>query len=228
MNVGDAYDRHSFGYDMAYMSPADRAENVIVSEHIRMIEDRPRGAVVDLGCGTGLTLEMSGVHPLDYIGVDVSRGMLAVARRKFPGYAFTEADMLDVLSRAAYTGVRFSAAVSLFGSINHLLPEQQTLLFQTLGYVLRPGAPVFVVVAGKRQSFTGVDLPVYRVDTPTLRDLAAEARLCDVRVTGLSYALHRSESFEGAETRARIECRTLGRLWPSGGQFIILEGRRRG
>ena len=44
----------------------------------------PGCKVLDLGCGTGLLLELLALQPEDYIGIDPSEKMLEELQRKFP------------------------------------------------------------------------------------------------------------------------------------------------
>ena len=44
----------------------------------------PGCKVLDLGCGTGLLLELLALQPEDYVGIDPSEKMLEELQRKFP------------------------------------------------------------------------------------------------------------------------------------------------
>jgi ubiquinone/menaquinone biosynthesis C-methylase UbiE len=44
----------------------------------------PGCKVLDLGCGTGLLLELLALQPEDYLGIDPSGKMLEELKRKFP------------------------------------------------------------------------------------------------------------------------------------------------
>lgn len=44
----------------------------------------PGCKVLDLGCGTGLLLELLALQPEDYLGIDPSEKMLEELQRKFP------------------------------------------------------------------------------------------------------------------------------------------------
>ena len=71
-DVAGEYDRH-------YTRPIDLAENRILRRHLLPLT---RGrSVYDLGCGTGLLLEL-GVSPSRYVGIDTSSPMIAILRGK--------------------------------------------------------------------------------------------------------------------------------------------------
>lgn len=57
-------------------------------------------SVLEVGCGSGLVYEalhrLGVVTPATYVGGDVSRNMLALARQRFPGVRFVEQDILKL------------------------------------------------------------------------------------------------------------------------------------
>jgi SAM-dependent methyltransferase len=53
----------------------------------------PRTRVLDVGCGTGLTLAMATERGAIAAGIDVTEGLLAVARRRLPGADLRMGDM---------------------------------------------------------------------------------------------------------------------------------------
>lgn len=99
----------------------------------------PGGPCADLGCGPGHVtawLADRGVRP---VGIDLSPGMLAVARRSHPDLEFREGDLL----RLPADDGEFSFAVALY-SIIHLAPEDRGPAFAEMHRVLRPGGTVLV------------------------------------------------------------------------------------
>lgn len=78
-----------------------------------------RGQVVDLGCGPGHVAAYLHARGVDVMGLDVSRGMIAEARRLFPGVSFAVGDMLDLPF-----GDQDLAGVTAFYSIIHF-PDAQ-------------------------------------------------------------------------------------------------------
>ena len=86
-----------------------------------MIERRHSQAVtlLDLACGTGgMTALLAGAYQVS--GLDISPGMLAVARQKLPGRTpLYQADMTGFR-----LGVRFDVIVCAYQGINHLLSLQ--------------------------------------------------------------------------------------------------------
>lgn len=95
-------------------------------------------SILDLGCGTGLELEYFFRRDPEaaVTGIDLSEGMLAVLKEKFPDKALT-------LVRGSYFDVPlgescFDAAVSV-ESLHHFTKEEKTALYRKLHTALRNG-----------------------------------------------------------------------------------------
>jgi SAM-dependent methyltransferase len=95
---------------------------------------------LDLCCGTGAALRH--LRPLcrdRVVGIDLSQGMLAVARRKMqeaPGEApidLVRGHVLAMPLRAAFD------LVVCFGAFGHILPQEQEPFVAHVAQVLRPG-----------------------------------------------------------------------------------------
>lgn len=108
MVVAEKYDDLAAGYDADYQTDLCKAEE---RELTRLLDDRihTAGRIVDAGCGTGLLLDLFPSIP-NYMGFDVSKGMLEKLKEKHPGRA--------VLNLDAWKGYQSPAShiVSLFGS----------------------------------------------------------------------------------------------------------------
>ena len=112
----------------------------------------PFGTGLDLCCGTGAGVGvLSRTCAESVTGVDLSAGMLAVARRRVPPpeggprLSWVRAD-----ARALPFGPAFDLVVS-FGAFGHFLPEELPGLFAQVHGVLRPGGRfAFPVVAPPR------------------------------------------------------------------------------
>ncbi|MFJ1735079.1 class I SAM-dependent methyltransferase [Streptomyces sp. NPDC088254] len=92
------------------------------------------GVVVDLGCGPGRVTRYLGSLGLVVSGVDLSEGMLAVARRENPGIAFELGSMTDL----PHEDGSVDGVVSWYSSIHTPEPELPALFAEFLR-VLRPG-----------------------------------------------------------------------------------------
>lgn len=83
--------------------PFDRA---VLSVFAELVRGAGNGPVTDVGCGTGRITAHLRADGLDAGGTDLSPGMLAAARRDYPGLRFTEGDMLRLdLPDASRAGI---------------------------------------------------------------------------------------------------------------------------
>jgi ubiquinone/menaquinone biosynthesis C-methylase UbiE len=94
--------------------------------------------VLDVGCGTGLpTARILCDAGLEVTGIDISAGMLDLARRNVPEASLHQVDLLDLDS----TFGSFDGAVAFFSLL--MLPRAQLpQALHQLGQLLRPGAPL--------------------------------------------------------------------------------------
>lgn len=128
-DVAGEYDRH-------YQRPIDFAENWILHRHLApLIQGK---TVYDLGCGTGLLLDL-GTTPAKYVGVDPSAQMIDVLRKKHKtihavvGHAEAPTSWLGAVQRAGQPHV----VTALFAANYFDLYAVATLAF---GYVANGGA----------------------------------------------------------------------------------------
>jgi SAM-dependent methyltransferase len=116
--------------------PVDRAVLAAFAELVQAAGDGP---VAEAGCGPGrITAHLAGLG-LTIFGVDLSPGMLAVARRSHPGLRFAEG-RLDALPVASGT----LAGLVAWYSIIHTTPHHLGEVFAEFHRVLRPGAEVLL------------------------------------------------------------------------------------
>lgn len=162
-------------------TPMDRAVLGVFTEQVRTGGGGPVG---DLGCGPGrLTVDLhrSG---LDAFGIDLSPGMIEVARARHPDLRF-EVGSLEAL--ALPDGGLAGALV--WYSLIHVPPGRQPAVFAELARVLRPGAPLltaFQAAADEpvhhRQGYGhDISLRAWRLDPDRVARQLTEAGL-DVRV----------------------------------------------
>jgi SAM-dependent methyltransferase len=95
--------------------------------------------VLDAGCGTGRISHYLAERGCLVQGIDLSPGMIAIARRDHPALPFTVGSLTDL----PFPDGRF-AGVLLWYSIIHTPPDGQARIFAEAARVLRPGGHLLV------------------------------------------------------------------------------------
>jgi ubiquinone/menaquinone biosynthesis C-methylase UbiE len=109
-------------------------DRLLLKEFARLYKDK--GTCADFGCGPGQTTKFlfdAGVK--DIIGIDISPGMVNVARRIFPYIRFETGDLLALPFTANY----FASAVAFY-AIVHFDYDQIAKAFKEVNRVLKKGA----------------------------------------------------------------------------------------
>ncbi|MBW8876107.1 MAG: methyltransferase domain-containing protein [Acidobacteria bacterium] len=97
-------------------------------------ETQGRGLVADVGCGPGHVTRYLHEQGVTVAGIDLSAGMVAVARRRNPGLSFQVGDMRQLdLPDATLAGV------VAFYSIVHFEPAELTAIMIEMRRTLAPG-----------------------------------------------------------------------------------------
>lgn len=225
-----AYDAVSSVYDSSF---TDRAAAVETTAAFRLMRRWLRsGAVVDLGCGTGLMLEQLPVSPSHYTGVDVSARMLDCARSKFPQHRFVQDDMRCFLDSVQGC----STIVSAFGSFSYVMDPRPVL--RSMRSALRPGGSFFVMAYGRRSADRpgylleshGFNVPNRFYTADELR-IAFEAHGLKASVMGFGRTFEALPEWvtcpHSVLARAvEIETLTLGRRRPDMFSYLIAVGSR--
>jgi cyclopropane fatty-acyl-phospholipid synthase-like methyltransferase len=163
------------GYDAC--APAFNAARALEQhEAPDLLDALPAGSrVLDLGCGGGAPVARTLARRHRVVGVDLSAGQLALARRQAPGVALLLADMGSV----AFAPASFDAVVSFY-AIFHLPRELQPALFARIHGWLRPGG-LLLVSLGRTdeppytEDFFGVEMYWSHYGTARYRQLLRDA-----------------------------------------------------
>ena len=139
--VRHAYD--TVAEDYAARLPDTRAESpldlAMVDAFVSAVTSGDSARVLDAGCGAGRMSRYLADRGCLVSGVDLSPGMVAMARRDHADLAFTVGSLADL----PYADDQF-AGVMLWYSIIHTPPAGQARLFTEAARVLRPGGHLLV------------------------------------------------------------------------------------
>lgn len=117
--------------DAGFEAPADRG---MIDAFVRHVTEGPVRPVLDAGCGTGRMTRLLASLGVDTAGVDLSAGMIAVARRTAPELTFEVADLAELPHPDMQLGGVFA-----WYSIIHSPPEDLPGIFAEFFRVLAPG-----------------------------------------------------------------------------------------
>lgn len=105
--------------------------------------------IIDLGCGDGRDTSYLCEKGADAVGIDLSRSMIDLARRKHPDCAFIQSDMLDLI----FPNDTFQGAWANASIIN--MPKSElSHIEKEVHRILGPeGIFVFSIKEGEREGF---------------------------------------------------------------------------
>ncbi len=151
-------------YDAIYAWKDYATEVGQLIESVRAHKRSDGRRLLDLACGTGLHLEHL-VRDFDCEGLDVSSGMIDVARRRLPAVPFHLGDM------AAFDlGRRFDVVACLFGSVGYLRTEKRLAqAFACIERHLEPGGVALLEPWLQPGEYVAGTVHAVLVDQPELK-----------------------------------------------------------
>ncbi|MBG7704729.1 methyltransferase domain-containing protein [Streptomyces sp. MC1] len=135
-------------YDTVAASYADQVRNLLDETPVEravlelfadLVSSRGGGCVADVGCGPGRITAHLRHLGVDAFGIDLSSGMIEMARRDHPGLRFELGSMTDLnLSDGSIAGL-----VAWY-SLIHIPDTQIGTVFKHFHRVLQPGGPLLL------------------------------------------------------------------------------------
>ena len=112
-------------YETLFKDTASLEQNQRIADMLYGIE----GSILDLGCGTGLLLELIDITPDRYRGIDPSREMLNIFRAKHPEY--TRKTCKTAFEEDGDNYTKSDNVIALFGSASYVMPAYLCNLAKT-------------------------------------------------------------------------------------------------
>lgn len=109
---------------------------------VRALRPAPGARILDVPCGYGRHASALARRGFRVVGVDLSRAMIAEARRRFapgPRLTFVRRDMRRIAFRD-----EFDAVINLYTSFGYFTPAQNQAVLRRMARALRPGGTLLV------------------------------------------------------------------------------------
>jgi len=156
-------------------------ERAMLTAFVEQVDAAGGGPVADLGCGPGRVAGFLATLGADVHGIDLSPGMIEVARRDHPSIPFEVASMAAL----PFGDGELAGALAWY-SIIHVPQDLQDAVFAEFARVLRPGALLLLAfqvseqgdedVVHLRQAYGHeIDLRTRRQSPPRVRRRLEEA-----------------------------------------------------
>ncbi|MFI1608134.1 class I SAM-dependent methyltransferase [Streptomyces griseofuscus] len=135
-------------YDTVAASYADQVRNLldetpeeraVLARFADLVSSRGGGSVADVGCGPGRITAHLCQLGVDAFGIDLSPGMIKVARRDHPSLRFQLGSMTDL-----DLGDGSMAGLVAWYSLIHIPDTEIGTVFQHFHRVLQPGGPLLL------------------------------------------------------------------------------------
>ena len=109
ISTKENYDKHAEGW--ARWWERDKGSNIVSKETSKFKELLPKGRILEIGSGLGQAAGWFVANGYDYLGTDISSGMLEQARKNNPGIRFDEISVYDLNFDEPFDGFWCSAVL---------------------------------------------------------------------------------------------------------------------
>lgn len=144
-----AFDAVAPTYDNHFSDSFSKAEESLIFDrfnHVFQLAD-----VLDIGCGTGRVKrfinKITLFKPRSYVGVDISPGMIKVARSAHPSGTFIHCDMVEFMN--AQDENSYDVVSAMYFPLNYCTTPLFDL-YAAVSRVLRPGGHFLIMMATSR------------------------------------------------------------------------------
>lgn len=182
------FETYALDYDIFYQNKDYKSECLYLKKLINQLSPIPTKTILDLGCGTGNYLIPLTKMGYRVTGVDASKPMLSMARRKLSGLKL-KAELHQGLLQSFKLKRKYDAVICMFSVIDYVTKKADVKKTLKLVYDhLKPGG-VFIFDFWQKQAveqgyskmrtkiFKGKD---YQVKRSSKTNILPQKQLCEV------------------------------------------------
>jgi len=233
VSAQEFYDKIAYKYEKEYKNRTDIAEDKMI---MKQLDIDKKSVVLDLGCGTGLFLEYHKDSHF-YFGIDVSKKMVQIARKKNHENANWIEDCrienIDKFEKGYYNRI-----ISLFGSLSYI-KDMERVIRIAYKKLRRDGKLFFMVysksykdrvrshnINGEKYHITDV----WGYTKKELEDIIKRCGIEDYKITGFRMVSGKCIDIIRNKKLIKLiiewEYKTLGKLIPDKCHFLVMDIRK--
>ena len=189
MNTEKIYKDHARYYDLTYADKDYKIEAGVIHKIIAKYKKSSGKELLDIACGSGNHLK----HLSKYYsctGSDINKGILDVARKKFPSLKFVQANMIDFK-----TNKQYDIITCLFSSIGYLKTRKSlAMAIKNFSKYLKTGGVLIIEPWFNKKDYkVGTSyLIVYKSDKIKIARLNISERKGNVSIMNMHYLIAES------------------------------------
>ncbi len=141
------YDKIAEFYAKKFSEPSEH-----IKEFLALLPQNTK--ILDIGCGVGVNTNFMVLEGFEVIGIDLSKGMLKIAKHKFPQIDFRQQN----IKKLNFSSNSFNGILASF-SLIHISKKDIPMLLKKFHQILKKNGAIYIALQGGKSEEVFIDAP---------------------------------------------------------------------